>query len=185
VLERDVYFGEDFLELKMPFDASAEDEALMNDWFYQHRGLQVVHRDGSAELEAILARLGEHHAAHLDLGAACYREGQLERAERHVRRALELGYPLPGLGHNYLACIAATRGNAEAMQGELALADKLDPQHLVLVRNREIVRTWLARGGAGGGPLPKLVAGHDFELLERTEQPSLPGPLPPDFAEWT
>jgi len=71
------------------------------------------------------------------------------------------------------------------MQAELDLGAKLDPQHLVLVRNRDAVRTWLAAGGPGHGPLPKLVAGHDFELLERTEQPALPGPLPADFAEWT
>jgi hypothetical protein len=25
---------------------------------------------------------------------------------------------------------------------------------------------------------------HDFQLLERTAQPTLPGPLPPDFATW-
>ena len=184
VLEREVYFGEDFLELKMPFDASAEDEAMLSEWFTGHRGLQQVHHYGSAELEQVLARLGEHHAAHLDLGAACYRMGQLERAERHVRRALELGYPLPGLGHNYLACIAAAQGDAERMQRELAQAEKLDPLHLVLVRNRELVRSWLAAGAARRTPLPKLVSGHDFELLERTRQPTLPGPLPDDFARW-
>jgi anaerobic magnesium-protoporphyrin IX monomethyl ester cyclase len=184
VLEREAYFRDDFLELKMPFDASAEDEATLSEWFYQHRGLQQIHRDGIAELEPVLARLGEHHAAHLDLGAACYREGQLERAERHVRRALELGYPLPGLAHNYLCCIAAEQGDLARMQAELALGEKLDPQHLVLVRNRELVRSWLAAGAARSSPRPKLVSGHDFELLERTRQPTLPGPLPADFAKW-
>ena len=37
----------------------------------------------------------------------------LDEAEQHVRRALELGYPLPGLALNYLACIAARRGDYE------------------------------------------------------------------------
>jgi hypothetical protein len=34
-----------------------------------------------------------------------------------------------------------------------------------------------------GLPL-ELNARHDFQLFERTLQPTLPGPLPPDFALW-
>ena len=29
------------------------------------------------------------------------------------------------------------------------------------------------------------MASHDFQLFERTAQPTLPGPLPEDFADWT
>jgi hypothetical protein len=32
--------------------------------------------------------------------------------------------------------------------------------------------------------LGELVAKHDFQLLERTAQPTLPGPLREDFAVW-
>jgi anaerobic magnesium-protoporphyrin IX monomethyl ester cyclase len=184
VLTRELYFSEDFLELKLPFDASAETEATLSEWFAGNRGLLQIHRDGVAELQAVLARLAEHHAAHLDLGAAYLREGELTRAETHVRRALALGYPLPGLAHNYLACVAAEQGDGARMQTELARAEQLDPQHLVLVRNGALVRAWLEAGGSAAA-LPKLARGHDFELLERTEQPTLPGPLPADFAEWT
>jgi hypothetical protein len=34
-----------------------------------------------------------------------------------------------------------------------------------------------------GLPL-ELVAEHEFQLFERTVQPSLPGPLPDDFDDW-
>jgi hypothetical protein len=30
----------------------------------------------------------------------------------------------------------------------------------------------------------QLIGRHDFQLLERTEQPALPGTLPDDFAAW-
>ena len=72
----------------------------MSDWFAQNKGLRESYRDGIAECEAILERLGDYHAAHMDLGGAYLRAGRLDDAERHVRRALELGYPAPGLALN-------------------------------------------------------------------------------------
>ncbi|MEI8257215.1 MAG: hypothetical protein WCJ30_16195, partial [Deltaproteobacteria bacterium] len=38
---------------------------------------------------------------------------------------------------------------------------------------------------AGAGAPPSLETRHDFQLLERTIQPTLPGPLAPGFASWT
>jgi hypothetical protein len=32
--------------------------------------------------------------------------------------------------------------------------------------------------------LPVLAHSHDFQLFERTAQPTLPGQLPEDFASW-
>jgi hypothetical protein len=157
----------------------------MNDWFRGHTGLQIGHRDGVAEYEAILERLGgEHHAAHMDLGAALYHDGQLDRAERHVRRALELGYPCPGLAHNHLACVAKARGDYDGMMDAFMTAAKTDPQHWVLVQNVNAARAWFKAGGPSKKLPLDLVVRHDFQLLERTAQPTLPGPLPADFAEW-
>jgi hypothetical protein len=45
-------------------------------------------------------------------------------------------------------------------------------------------RAWFAAGGPGRGAPLDLVARHDFQLLERTVQPTLPGPLPDDFTAW-
>ncbi len=183
-LDRAVYFDDDFQELKAPFDATDEDAAVMDAWWREHKGLQPMHRESAAEYADILERLGDHHAAHMDLGGALLAEGDAEGAERHARRALELGYPLPGLAHNLIACAAQSRGKWAAMMDALTAAAKADPQHWVLVKNLGAARSWFAAGGpASGKPLP-LEARHDFQLLERTMQPTLPGPLPPDWAVW-
>jgi tetratricopeptide (TPR) repeat protein len=183
VLDREAYFTEDFQELKTPFDASAEDTALMSDWFSRHSGIQTHFEEGVAEYRAILERLGEHPAAHVDLGGAYYRSGQYDLAEQHLQQALQLGYPLPELVHNYLACIAAQCGDLQRLQQELARALQ-GPPHPVLVQNLQTVSAWRARGGKVQQLASRLAAHHDFQLLEPTVQPLLPGPLPEDFTQW-
>jgi tetratricopeptide (TPR) repeat protein len=183
-LDREVYFREDFQELKTPFDASEEDTAIMNEWFRDHSGLRTAYKETSREFEAILERLGDHHAAHMDLGAAYADEGRLDDAERHVRRAHELGYPAPGLVYNHLACIAKARGDLDGMMDAFTTAAKVDPQHWVLIKNVQAARAWFKAGGPGKGLPLELVLRHDFQLLERTAQPTLPGPLADDFAVW-
>jgi radical SAM superfamily enzyme YgiQ (UPF0313 family) len=183
-LDREVYFRENFQEFKVPFDASDSVTQLLNAWFAENKGLREYYREGVAEYEAILAHLGEYHAAHLDLGGAHYRAGNLDLAEHHVRRALELGTPVPGLALNYLGCIAFARGDISGMQDHFLAAARLDPQHLVLIENVQAARVWFkAEGPKRGLPL-QLVGKHDFQLFERTAQPALPGPLPEDYASW-
>jgi radical SAM superfamily enzyme YgiQ (UPF0313 family) len=181
----DRYFEGKFQELKSPFDASDEDTALMNAWFAQNSGLRTLHRETAAEYREILERLGDHHAAHMDLGAALYHEGDLAGAEVHVQKALELGYPCPGLVYNHRACIAAARKDYDAMMDLFSTAAKVDPQHYVLIQNVNAARAWFKDGGPARGLPLALQVRHDFQLLERTMQPTLPGPLPDDFAAWT
>ena len=183
-LDREIFFSETFQELKSPFDASEQVTDMMSAWFEQHRGLQTLHRDGIDDLQAILERLGDHHAAHLDLGGAYFHAGQLDLAKRHLRRALRLDLPTPGVALNYLACIAFEQGDVQGMMDRLSEAAAQDPQHYVVVRNAEIARAWFRRGGPAQGLPLELLAHHDFQVLERTVQPTLPGPLPPDFAAW-
>lgn len=183
-LDRNVYFTDDFQELKAPYDATDEDLAVMDAWWRDNKGLRPMFRDGSAEYRDILARLGDHHAAHMDLAGALFLEGDLDGAETHAGRALALGYPLPGLVHNLLACVAQKRGRLGAMMDALTLAAKADPQHWVLVRNVNAARAWFKDGGPGSGRPLELEARHDFQLLERTAQPTLPGPLPATWREW-
>jgi radical SAM superfamily enzyme YgiQ (UPF0313 family) len=183
--DREVYFTEKFQEYVTPFDASDEDTAFFAEWFQKNRGLRTMYEPSVEECEAILARLPDHHAAHVDLAQAYGRAGRLDDAERHVRRALELEYPCPGLLHNDLACIAFARGDLAGTIAGLAEAVRVDPQHPVVLGNHVALQGWLdADGPASGKPL-RLEARHGFELLERTMQPSLPGPLPKDFDAWT
>jgi radical SAM superfamily enzyme YgiQ (UPF0313 family) len=184
-LDRKVYFEQTFQELKTPYDASEETTAALNEWFFKNSGLCTMFKESAADFEAILGELGDYHAAHMDLGAAYYHEGKLDLAEQHVRKALELGYPLPGLVHNHLACIAKARGDLDGMMESFSTAAKLDPQHYVLIQNVNRARAWFKQGGPAKGLPLDLAVRHDFQLLERTAQPTLPGPLPADFAEWS
>jgi anaerobic magnesium-protoporphyrin IX monomethyl ester cyclase len=54
----------------------------------------------------------------------------------------------------------------------------------VLISNVQRARTWFAERGPERGLPLELVGRHDFQLLERTEQPALPGALPENFAAW-
>jgi radical SAM superfamily enzyme YgiQ (UPF0313 family) len=184
-LNREVYFKEKFQEYKTPYDSSDEDMAIMNAWFVNNSGLRTVYREGVEDYRRILAELGDYHAAHMDLGGALFHAGDLDGAEKHVRRALELGYPLPGLVYNYLACISKQRGDLESMMDWFTLAAREDPQHFVLIQNVNAARAWFAAGGAKAGAPLNLAARHDFQLLERTVQPTLPGPLPDGFEVWS
>jgi anaerobic magnesium-protoporphyrin IX monomethyl ester cyclase len=183
-LDRELYFTGDFQELKVPYDAPEDVTRLLSEWFAKNRGLREGYLEGVEECRQILAELGEHHAAHLDLGAAYLREGELELAEQHVRRAIELEFPAPGLCYNYLGVIAQRRGDLERMQDELMRAARSDPQHYVLIQNVQAARAWFRDGGGASGAPLNLVARHDFQLFERTQQPTLPGPLPDNCVDW-
>ena len=136
------------------------------------------------DCETALALLGDYHAAHMDVAVAYYEAGRLDDSERHTRRALELGYPCPGIALNHLACIAKARGDLDGMMEHFSEAARRDPQHYVLVKNVQTARAWFKQGGVERKLPLDLAIRHDFQLLERTVQPTLPGPLPDDFAEW-
>ncbi|MGC4095431.1 MAG: hypothetical protein QM756_47400 [Polyangiaceae bacterium] len=80
--------------------------------------------------------------------------------------------------------IAWRRGDVARMQDEFMKAAKLDPQHLVLIQNVEATRAWFRERGPERGLPLNLAARHDFQLFERTQQPTLPGPLPNDVFVW-
>jgi len=181
--DRGVYFDGDFQEYKVPYDSTEEDTQLFSEWFQSNKGVRTMYRPSVADCESVCRELGDHHAAVMDLGGAHFRAGDLAAAEAHVHRALELGYPLPGLAYNYLACIAAARRDLAGVQAHFKAA-LADPQHHVLKQNLQTFRAWLAEGGPTRGLPLQLAAHHDFQLFERTQQPALPGPLPDDFATW-
>ena len=183
-VDPDSYFTGKFQELKMPFDASERDAEIMNEWFLQHRGVQALHVPTVSELRNVLAEVGDHHAAHLDLAEALIESGELEAAEHHLCRAEELNSPVPGLVLNARACIAAQRFDYGLMKDQLISAANSDPQHILLLRNATAAKTWFDLGGVKSGRTLHLESRHDFQLFERTLQPALPGPLPENWADW-
>lgn len=183
-ISREDYFTGRFQELMMPFDASDEDTQLMNDWFSKNSGLRHHFEESVDDCLRILDDLGQHAPAVLDLAGAHYRAGDLGRAEEQALRALALGHPTPGVIYNYLACIAFARGDITGMQDHFMTAAKTDPQHAVLIENVERARKWFRERGPERGIPLQLRAQHAFQLFERTEQPTLPGPLPADYDRW-
>jgi hypothetical protein len=80
--------------------------------------------------------------------------------------------------------IAARTGDYETMMAAFTQASRIDPQHFVLIRNINNARAWFKADGPKKQLPLELEARHDFQLLERTLQPTLPGPLPPDLGPW-
>ena len=183
-LDREEYFSSMWQEHKIPFDCSAEDNRYFIEWFENNKGLKHMYHESVDDARAILSRLGDLSTAQLDLGAVLYDAGQFDEAEVWIRRALDGGHPLPGVAHNYLACIASARGRRADMIDELTRGIELDPQHPTLLSNFETVDKWLERRGPERGEPLALRASRDFELLEYALQPTLPGPLPRDIGEW-
>jgi hypothetical protein len=84
-----------------------------------------------------------------------------------------------------LACLGHARGDLDAMMNHFSHAAKIDPQHYVLIQNVNRARAWFKNEGPKKKLPLVLTARHDFQLLERTVQPTLPGPLPANYADWT
>jgi hypothetical protein len=91
---------------------------------------------------------------------------------------------LPGLVHNYRAAIAAKRSDLKAAQEHLRQALRQDPYHYPVARNAEAMRRYFAQGGETQQQPLTLEAYHEFQLFERTTQPTLPGALSADFWRW-
>lgn len=184
LIDTGAFFRGKFQEFKAPFDASPEDTELFSDWFSKNHGLQEQHQQDVAECQSVLAELGDHHAAYLDLAGACYRAGDWAQAEHSAQRALELGLPTPGLAHNLLACVAAQQKDLDGLQTHLRRALREDPQHFVVARNAEALRRWFVEDGPTQNLPLELSADHEFRVFERTRQPTLPGPLEEGALDW-
>ena len=138
-------------------------------------GIQNFWQYGVEECGAVSARLPEMHLLHVDLCRAYLREGNPDAAERHLHRAVELGFFLPGLVHNLHACIDATRNDFEGVKFDLDQAFECYP-YQVVIENQERFESWLSGRGSIQKYAPlQLVAGDDFESTSVCVQPEFPG----------
>jgi hypothetical protein len=184
-LDAETYFTGNFQELKIPFDASPEDADFLNEWFRNNRGIRDCYVPTVEDLRAVSDALGQAHPpALVELAEALIEQGELDEAETLLETAERLRYAVPGLIYNARACIAQQRGDYAAMKDALVTAARLDPQHYVLLRNATAARAWFNAGGHASGKALTLQVRHDFTLFERTEQPTLPGPLPEGWNDW-
>jgi len=175
VFTNDVFSTKDFMTLKCFLGRSADMDEM------QKRVRQFEnHLDfwdyGVEECRGILERLPNLHEAHMDLAGAYCRTGKPDLAEPHVHRALQMGYPLPGLAFNYLACIAAGKGDFDGAKAHLARAERSYP-HGVVLRNKRLLEDWLALGGPNSRQPLTLIAHNHFETVWLQQQPEKPVPV--------
>ena len=171
------FFTKNFFELTPMLDRPDDSDArFCIEWLQRHQGLQQAGSYGAAQRREILERLPDLHAAHLDLAAACYGEGDFNAARACAQTALQLGYPLPGLCRNLLACIGARTGDIKTALEELIAAKSLG-LHAVVERNIAAAQGWITAGGPNNNIPLLLDADCIFEVTRPFVQPVMPGPI--------
>ena len=171
------FFTKKFFELTPMLDRCDDpDTSFCLDWLQRTQGLQQAGGYTAAQRREILERLPDLPAAHLDLAAACYGEGDFNAARACAQTALALGYPRPGLCRNLLACIGARTGDIKTALEELIEAKFLG-LHAVVERNISAVQSWISAGGPNNNTPLMLDADCTFEVTRPFVQPVMPGPI--------
>ncbi len=183
IVTPELFFKEKFVCLTC-FAGKARDAERVGAHLARLQGVREFREYGVKECTAILERLPEASAAHMDLCKAHLREGNHDSAERHARRAMKMGFHLPGLALNYLACVAAARRDYQTMERYLSRAVKSHPRRPA-VENTRLVKRWLARGGPGGEEPLTLIPGDGFETGSMGRQPEEPGPITLNIGKWS
>ncbi len=155
--------------------ADGEARKILN-WLGRHRGFQSLACYSADQAEAILKRLPGHGPALMEMGLACLREDRWSDAATYIRQALERDYPLAGVAHNALACVAAAQGDFDEAHHRLARAGEFFPApvsaaHRVIAANQNT----LAQAPAAKGM--RLNPNIDFEATIVYRQPVYPGPV--------
>ncbi|MBI9083459.1 MAG: cobalamin-dependent protein [Desulfobacterales bacterium] len=169
----EIFFTRDFFCLTC-FAGDRHHEKQIREMLTPLAGVRTCREFGVTDRLATLARFPDLHLSHVDLCRACLKAGDPDAAEHHLRRALDLGFFLPGLAHNLLACIAAQRGDADQANAHLDLAVGHYP-HAVVVENLQRLDAWRAAGAKNG--CPKLAPGDGFESTCILRQPEFPDPI--------
>ena len=171
----DIFFEHDYSVFKYGFSNNVTDDLkdIINLWldcYEKNSGKRPYSVEESLE---ILDRLDGLNSAHMDVAGAYLRDGQPEEAEPHVLAAIEKGYPLLDLAFNYLACIAAHRGDLDSLKSNLERAIKLEP-HPIILENYQHFWTWMEAGGVKNKQPLTLTANNDFPTNASPLQPAFP-----------
>ena len=176
LVRRDMFFSEKLYSFDFTYGEDSPQLREICNWINAHLGIRKFWDYSIAELETISALFPDLPAAHMDLGGTHYQLGNYSEAEKHIRIAIDMGYPLPILGYNYLACIAASCGDFKSAINYFEQAKALSNDSIV-DDNLQSLRAWLLAGGLQSGHRPNLIANHDLERPFIAKQPILPGPI--------
>ena len=173
-----LFFQDDCFE-HLPLCADA---GTVRAFLAAHQGLQPVGGLNLAACRAVVDRLPDVPAAHMDCAAALAGAHKFAEAERYIAIARDLGYPLPGLIENLQAGIAARRNDLRAAIEHL-IAARAAGTHAVVERNIAQLQHWIRTRGPRQGPLPDLDLSLRFEISRPRRQPLTPGPITLDAHE--
>lgn len=168
----EMFFTRNFFCLTC-FAGNKENEIRIRKSLSTISGVQNCWRYSVADYRAALTRMPELHLLHVDLCRAYLQEGNSEAAEQHLRRAIELGFFLPGIIHNLYACIAAARMDIERTRFHLYEALAVHP-HQVVIENIERFEFWLNSSDTQNNTPLNLTPGDGFESTIICRQPECP-----------
>jgi hypothetical protein len=168
----EIFFTRNFFCLTC-FAGNKEDETSIRKSLSAISGVQNYWQFSVADYRAALTRMPETHLLHVDFCRAYLKEGNTDAAERHLRRAITLGFFLPGIVHNLHACIAAARMDIERTRFHLYEALAIHP-HQVVIENIERFEFWLNSCEAQNNIPLKLMPGDGFESTIICRQPECP-----------
>jgi anaerobic magnesium-protoporphyrin IX monomethyl ester cyclase len=168
----EMYFTRNFFCLTC-FAGDKDDEKRIRKSLGAIAGIQNCWEYSVADYRAALTRMPELHSLHVDLCRAYLREGNPDAAERHLHRAVELGFFLPGLIHNLYACIAAAHTDIDRCRFHLDEALAIHP-HQAVIENLERLESWLDSSNTQDGTTLKLAPGDGFESTILCRQPECP-----------
>lgn len=175
----EIFFSRNFFCLTC-FAGNKEDEIRIRKTLSSLSGIQNCCQYGVADYRAALTRMPEKHLLHVDLCRAYLQEGNPDAAERHLRRAIELGFFLPGIVHNLYACLAANRLDIDRTKFHLYEALAIHP-HQVVIENIERLESWLDSSDTQNGTPLKLAPGNGFETTIICRQPECPDSVFTDY----
>lgn len=176
------FFAKNFFCLTC-FAGEAKDSRRIVSRLRKLEGTQEPWEFGIKDYKKMLNHIPTVATLNIDLGVAYLRKGKLNEAERYISQALELGYFLPGLAFNYLACIAAAKLEYEAVELNLNKAVAAYP-HPVVVDNLRKFQDWSNQGQKNKMAL-ELFTGDSSEATENDKQPQKPGPIVLNVKKWT
>jgi len=177
IANREMFFSKDwpYFCYPLPKVKTQKFSKILN-WIYGHPDLNNFWDYSIEERETILSILPDLTSAHMDLGAAHYQSGNLEKAEEYILRAIKLGFPRQDIGYNYLACIAGSRGDFKGSIDCLERAMSYGTYSAV-EENILSLYSWVVSEGKESHAFPKLISSHNFEHEPELEQPIVPGPI--------